>query len=299
LRDTELTLVSVPNYLKARIPIIVAQQNTTLNLTTCKLIGNQTGYCGGVILLNSNAHISDCNFVNLNAGCIYTIAKPYHTVTIQDCEIHDCKVGGIYVQGEGAQQVLQRNKIFNIEGSGVRINRGSCARVKGCEIHHCRNGIEVISAMPLIAMNELHRNIQNGILTKARNDLRCDAQIRFNSILKNKGSGIICTGKNNFSRIEKNLTIEQNKDAGIKCTDFASATICNNTIQSNYGQGILLVESSYAHIEKNVIAKNYKANIAFGGEHSCDTVILNNEIAEGRCEGVFALEAGYAWIMKN
>jgi len=148
-------------------------------------------------------------------------------------------------------------------------------------------------------MNELHRNIQNGILAKARNDLRCDAQIRFNSILKNKGSGIICTGKNNFSRIEKNLTIEQNKDAGIKCTDYASATICNNTIQSNYGQGILLVESSYAHIEKNLIAKNYKANIAFGGEHSCDTVILNNEIAEGRCEGVFALEAGYAWIMKN
>ena len=153
--------------------------------------------------------------------------------------------------------------------------------------------------MPLVAMNELVSNSLNGIISRAKNDLRCDALIRFNTILKNRGSGILCTGKFNFSRIEKNLTIEQNKDAGLKCSDFASVTVCNNNITSNYGQGILLVESSYAHIEKNTISKNYKANIAFGGEHSCDTVILNNEIAEGRCEGVFALEAGYAWIMKN
>lgn len=102
LRDVELTLRSVPNNLKSRVLSIVAFQNTTLNLTSCKVIGNPTGYCGGAILLNANAHISDCDFVDLNAGCIYTIAKPYHTVTIQDCKIHDSKVGGIYVQGEGA-----------------------------------------------------------------------------------------------------------------------------------------------------------------------------------------------------
>lgn len=133
-------------------------------------------------------------------------------------------------------QVCQRMQIFNIDGVGVRINRGSCARVKGCLIHHCKNAIEVISAMPLISMNELRQNTANGIFTKSRNDLRCDAQIRYNTIIKNKGCGVICTGKNNFTRIEKNLNIDQNKIAGIKSTDFSSATICNNlNISSNYG----------------------------------------------------------------
>lgn len=50
--------------------------------------------------------------------------------------------------------------------------------------------------------------------------------------------------------------------------------IQNNEIMKNYGQGILLVESTNAHIEKNVIKMNYKANIAFGGDMSCDTTIL-------------------------
>jgi len=61
----------------------------------------------------------------------------------------------------------------------------------------------------------------------------------------------------------------------------------------------LLVESTNAHIEKNVIRMNYKANIAFGGDMSCDTTILSNEISEGRCEGIFGIETGYAWIIKN
>jgi hypothetical protein len=93
-------------------------------------------------------------------------------------------------------------------GSGVKINRGNCARVKGCHISGCRNGVEIVSAMPLVAMNELVSNSLNGIISRAKNDLRCDALIRFNTILKNRGSGILCTGKFNFSRIEKNLTIE-------------------------------------------------------------------------------------------
>lgn len=44
---------------------------------------------------------------------------------------------------------------------------------------------------------------------------------------------------------------------------------------------------------------NYKANIAFGGDMSCDTTILSNEISEGRCEGIFGIETGFAWIIKN
>ena len=74
-------------------------------------------------------------------------------------------------------------------------------------------------------MNNLHGNYEHGIVTKAKNDLRCDAMIRFNTIIQNKGNGILCTGKNNHTRIEKNLTIAQNKNAGIKTSDFATIVI--------------------------------------------------------------------------
>jgi parallel beta-helix repeat protein len=47
------------------------------------------------------------------------------------------------------------------------------------------------------------------------------------------------------------------------------------------------------------LSKNFKANIAYGGANACDTIIINNEITRSRAEGIFAIESGYAWIMKN
>ena len=107
-------------------------------------------------------------------------------------------------------------------------------------------------------------------------------------------------GENNYTRIEKNLKITGNTLAGIKAVDGASIIVVNNIdISGNYGQGILLVESSTGHIEKNTIMKNYKANIAYGGPASSDTVILNNTIRESRAEGIFVIESGFSWIKRN
>jgi len=54
----------------------------------------------------------------------------------------------------------------------------------------------------------------------------------------------------------------------------------------------LLVETSSGFIEKNKISENIKANIAFGGCKSVDTIILENDILGGRCEGIFIIEGG-------
>ena len=64
----------------------------------------------------------------------------------------------------------------------------------------------------------------------------------------------------------------------MKASDSAQIKIVNNDIFSNFGQGILLVDSASALIEKNKIFRNYKANIAYGGNFSADTLILNNRI---------------------
>ena len=55
--------------------------------------------------------------------------------------------------------------------------------------------------------------------------------------------GVLCSGENNHTRIEKNIKIAGNTLAGIKTADGASIVIVNNIdISGNFGQGILLVE---------------------------------------------------------
>lgn len=60
-----------------------------------------------------------------------------------------------------------------------------------------------------------------------------------------------------------------------------------------------MVEGTSAHIELNEIYTNFKANIAFGGAGSSDTVIVNNDIHSSRAEGIFIIESGYSWIKNN
>lgn len=62
---------------------------------------------------------------------------------------------------------------------------------------------------------------------------------------------------------------------------------------------MLLVESSSAVIEKNEIYENLKANLALGGGNSVNTLIVENSIHNGRCEGLFIIDGENTWIMRN
>ncbi len=192
-----------------------------------------------------------------------------------------------------------RTKIDHINGIGVRVHKGNRSKIKGCEISYCITGIEIISADPIILMNRIHQNVENGIVTIAKNFLRCDGTIKLNYIEKNKDNGVMCAGANNFTRIEKNPSISTNRLAGIKVFECATVSILKNRIFGNFAQGILMVEGTSGHIEQNEIYTNFKANIAFGGEGSSDTVIYNNHIYQSRAEGIFGIEAGYSWIKNN
>lgn len=195
---------------------------------------------------------------------------------------------------------MLRTKIDQIHGIGIRIHKGNKSKVKGCDISHCVTaGIEVISADPYILMNNIRQNAENGIVTIAKNYLRCDSTIKMNYIEKNKDNGILCAGANNFTRIEKNPSISTNRKAGVKSFECSTISIIKNKIFGNFAQGVLLVEGTSAHIEKNEIYTNFKANIAFGGEGSSDTVIFNNDIFSSRAEGIFVIESGFSWIKNN
>ena len=160
-------------------------------------------------------------------------------------------------------------------------------------------GIISISADPYIFMNKVTKSQECGILIKTKNLLRSDAVIKYNWVEKNLEDGIALEGSENFTRVEKNHHITANRKAGIRISDCAQAKVLNNRIFGNYGQGILAQESASAYIEKNEIFQNYKANIAFGGSGSADTVILNNLIYKSRSEGIFMIEGGFSWIKHN
>ena len=167
-----------------------------------------------------------------------------------------------------------RVTIENIVGPAIAVYKGNYAKIKGCELRNSKTGVHVLSAQPHILMNTISKNADDGILTESINNLRCDALIQFNTIVKNRRNGILCTGLNNHTRIERNLKISNNTFAGIKAMENASIVVSLNNISGNFAQGVLLAESTYGHVERNKITANYKANIAFGGKESCDTVIL-------------------------
>lgn len=56
--------------------------------------------------MNSDVFISDSEFKDFRAGAIYCLANPDNTVEIQDSTISNCEVMGIYIQGEGAKQLI-------------------------------------------------------------------------------------------------------------------------------------------------------------------------------------------------
>lgn len=83
-------------------------------------------------------------------------------------------------------------------------------------------------------MNKIRQNYENGIVTIAKNLLRCDGIIKFNEIERNKENGILCAGRENFTRIEKNHAISNNRRAGIKAVEGASIVIIKNLIFGNF-----------------------------------------------------------------
>lgn len=84
-------------------------------------------------------------------------------------------------------------------------------------------------------MCNLSANHKSGIVTIARKNLRCDAIIKYCTISTNKEYGIVVTGAQNFTRIEKNINIEKNTKAGIQVENDAQVTIVYNKISQNFG----------------------------------------------------------------
>lgn len=74
LRSCLLSLRSLPRNMRMKIPIVVAMQNTRLNIVNCEFMGNDSNLTSGCLLLNSDVVMSSCKFSNLKAGAVFSVS---------------------------------------------------------------------------------------------------------------------------------------------------------------------------------------------------------------------------------
>jgi parallel beta-helix repeat protein len=162
-----------------------------------------------------------------------------------------------------------------------------------------RVGVHVESADPVLFRNEIRNSFDTAVVFTCIEDLGCAGVMSTNTVRESEANGIWVRGQGCKPTIDANPEISLCRLAGIKVSDRAHPTISNNLIKNNLAQGILVVEGASAHILKNEIEENMKANIAFGGMLSGDTIIERNTISRGRSEGIFMIEGEHAIIIRN
>lgn len=279
-------------------PAILIDTGTTVNIESCDLRGSQYFHTLGIAMRGANVLIKDTLVTKFRSGGIMMYVKPDNNVMVFKSYITNNKFFGIQVLGNSSSPTIQMCEIENNTAVGIQICTSSKCKLSKNKIALNRNGVEVICSDPTISDNKIERNFENGIMVKCLENKVSIPIVKGNDISSNRFNGILCFGMGNKTKISKNL-IHFNKKSGVVAQKSASIVIIDNDIHKNIFQGILLVENSFGHIESNKVHENIKANIAFGGEESCNTTIINNKIYQGRCEGIFMIDCGAAIISRN
>ena len=310
-----LTCLNIP-YVSA----IMLNKGTSAVITNCLMRGSKNFKTAGVVVNEAKMVLKECTISGFTAGgiLVFLVDEKIHPesqlellikkkfpppttniVKILSCTISENKHVGIQILGNTDQPLVENCKITHNDCPGIQICTGNKCELRKNNIIVNKNGIEIISADPTIRENNISKNYQNGIYCRSIDECICQPIIKGNNIQSNKQNGILCDGIFNIPKIIKNDHICLNKMAGIMVIKSSHPSIIHNKVYKNLFQGILLVDNSSAHIEDNEIFDNIKANIAFGGAESRNTVIASNKIYGGRCEGIFMIEGGRALIRNN
>lgn len=151
-------------------------------MVSCEIKGNEKILNAGIVSINADLLISHCKFSGFKSGGVILQSTYQNTVKIADCQISKLGVVGIYCQGEDARPLVLRTKIDQIDGLGIKIHKANRAKIKGCEISKCTNGIEVDCGDPLVIMNKIFKCYENGIVTIAKRGILCNGHFKFNSV---------------------------------------------------------------------------------------------------------------------
>lgn len=281
------------------IPAVLLEQKTSMTMMACDQKGTHDFASCGIGLKNANLTMNRTTVSNFSKGGVLLWVTHECNVKLLNSKFSFNSLVGIQILGNSQSPLIQSCVIEKNDCCGIQVCTANQCNIRKNEISNNQIGIEILSSDPYIYNNKISRNYQEGIVTRTIDDLLCKPVQNNNEITSNALSGIYCTGRLNKTKIFNNPMISYNKGAGVKVDGNAHVLISKNDIYKNIMQGILIIERSSAHVEGNYLKENIKANLAFGGENSCNTVVLNNKISGGRCEGVFIIDGGRAQIHNN
>lgn len=278
------------------IAAIYMLKRTKCVVNNCEFVGSSIHLTNAISVNNADLSIRNSIIRNHRGMGILLKLSSKNTCSIFMCKILDNQVG-IFCVGENHKSKATECKIYNNE-MGIFLGLGSEFLVYRSSITNNGNGIYISNADPIIEENKIELNTKNGVKVASTQEVLSKPKITDNIIAYNLKCGVKCKGENNTTLIKYN-NILKNKENGVLSVEKAHLSIFNNTIAENMGSGIIIADTASAFVEKNDILANLKANIAVGGSSSNDTVILNNKIFNGRCEGIFMFQAYKIRLHKN
>ncbi|CAI2360731.1 unnamed protein product [Moneuplotes crassus] len=292
-----LSLNGVATNMTEKVPCIAAHERTSLSIINCFLFGDpdEEVFTAGLLAIRPfDVIIKDTVVKDHLAGGLMLSLCPYQDSVFQisNNKILKCQTAGIYIEGPGCTPEIIGNEVKYCNSVGIKIGDFVKADIRENQLIQNNDGIEVFNNKSTVIANEIEKSHGHGLLIHATlKEGKFNPTVKGNSISNCKFNGIQIQGDGLRVMIHNN-TINNNRKCGIKVLDLAKADIVGkNNIHTNVNQGILIVEGSSCKIMENIISKNLKANIAFGGKGSHETVIERNEICKSIAEGIFMAKA--------
>lgn len=193
----------------------------------CKLKGDTTNDAStaGLVAIDADVHVENCNFQHFKSGGIMVQAKPQNKITIQDNEIISCDTAGIYIQGKQSRPYITGNSINFCRCAAINTNLDVQASIVRNQFNLNEVGIEVYNNQSHIIENEIERSHENGIKITGTNRAQlCTAKIWKNNITSCGYNGLVIQGGQCNPDVRGNV-IKANRKAGIKLTEEAIAHI--------------------------------------------------------------------------
>lgn len=277
------------------ISCIYAAPQTQCIINECKFKGSENCTSNGVTVVNANVSLKYSSFQNFNGAGVLLNLTPRNICNIYMCNFSKNNLGIMNCRENNKSKINESEFIGN--SIGVYIGMANDVFVNKSTFKENVHGIVIVAADPIISECSISHNSNTGISVYSEGLLTA-SQLFQNEIFNNHSFGIRCIGEYNSANLKSNR-IYLNKRAGVFVNKRAYISVFKNEIFKNIGQGICIKESAGAMVEKNVIRENIKANLAIGGTSTKESVILKNEIINGRCEGIFLMESTLARIYYN
>ncbi|WP_017655784.1 pectinesterase family protein [Fortiea contorta] len=230
--------------------ILKAEEAEIRGLTINGLAGNKNKKFFAVDITEGKSILADCEITSNSLACIGIYGKTANP-TIQQCQVHDGKSGGIYIY-DRAQATLEECNVFNNAIMNVHIEDNSSALLQRCKIHDGKesglvfrlnsqgtaedcdifgNGLANVAigedSNPLIQRCQIHDGKKAGVLAYKKSKGTVDSC----NIFSNALSGVEI--REGSTPVIRNCNINKNKYNAIYAYDQGGGTIENNDLTGN------------------------------------------------------------------